>query len=380
MPKLKSSTGVGPPAASSVAKGGSDQAGAIPKKRTRNNSTDSIGSSTRSRSPVGMQLELHNFILTNYDTKLQHPKHVYQQIIKYVPDADLQQIIPTRNGYIIKSFNSNFQQHLRDKTGFHMLGPNANIQPLKPSMKKPPPPPRKPPLLSVVIKGIPPSYTDDEVQTELLREGLAITKCKRILCDAGPTYLMRVLTDQQPTIDHLLHHGAFIYRCRYRVEPSKSPQPLPIRCENCQTYNNHYTRDCHNPPICGHCSQQHKTRSCPNLEAQPKCATCNEPHSTYSYKCKAKPEPSPEKPDLVVPVRSSDPVTEPNNSLSHPITVEDLLRFITITLQNINPFQRPHILNQIQLTAKQLFHIQLHATYSGPHTHFHFKQVPTNEL
>lgn len=171
--------------------------------------------------------------------------------------------------------------------------------------------------------------------------------------------------------------GAYIYKCRYRVEASKTPSPMPIRCEKCQTYNQHLTKDCPNQIKCGYCSGPHGTRNCPNVQAPPKCNTCAESHPTYSYKCKAKPEAHPEKPELVVPDRTVDSSTQPNNSLRHPITVEDLLRFITITLQNIHPFQRSHILTQIQHAAKILFNIQLNATYSGPHTHFQIYSLET---
>jgi hypothetical protein len=107
-----------------------------------------------------------------------------------------------------------------------------------------------------------------------------VTKCIRIHCSAGPTYLVRVLTSEQDTIDHLLTTGAYIYRRRYRVEASRTQPPQPIRCDKCQQFNNHVTSNCPNKPVCGYCSQEHPTRTCPNATAPPKCNTCSEQHPT----------------------------------------------------------------------------------------------------
>ena len=72
-----------------------------------------------------------------------------------------------------------------------------------------------------------------------------------------------------------------------------------------------------------------------------------------------------------------DSTTPPQNSLKQPVTVEDLLRFQTLTLQNIHPFLRQHILQQIVQTAKTLFRVHLFATYSGPHVHFQIVPLET---
>jgi len=89
------------------------------------------------------------------------------------------------------------------------------------------------------------------------------------------------------------------------------------------------------------------------------------PHPTYSYKCKQKPAPEENKPDLVVPIRTHDSTiqTTPEITTAQPVTVEQLLNFITLALQNIHPFIRPHILHQIQLAARTIFQINFYATY-----------------
>jgi len=110
------------------------------------------------------------------------------------------------------------------------------------------------------------------------------------------------------------------------------------------------------------------------MQQPPKCTTCNDNHPTFSYKCKARPPAQPDKPELIVPIRTAETQTQampPITSVYQPITIDQLLAFITVVLQNIHPFQRHHILAQIQYAAKTTLHIAFNATYSGPYAHFH---------
>ena len=168
---------------------------------SRRNSTSNLSSAT-----------IYSFLLTNADPKFRTPKLVLHQLQKYLPRADIHEIIFTKNGIIIQSIDQQVAHKIRNKVSFEIFGPKANIQSLNPSSKKQPPPPRKPPTLSVVIKGVPFDYTDEEITDELRYEGFEIKRCIRILCSTGRTYLVRVLSDSQDTIDDLLLNGAPIYR------------------------------------------------------------------------------------------------------------------------------------------------------------------------
>ena len=181
--------------------------------------------------------------------------------------------------------------------------------------------------------------------------------------------MVRVLTNHQSTIDNLLTSGAFIYKRRYRVEPSRTTPPLPLRCEHCQSYNVHPTNKCPNTPTCGYCSGKHKTKDCTNLQNPPKCANCDEPHPSFSYKCKGRPTIEPDKPAYIAYLRLPEEPTPPQ-LIQQPITIEQLLRFLTITLQNLFPFDRENALREIQYAAQEIFKLTLHATYSGPYVHF----------
>jgi len=167
--------------------------------------------------------------------------------------------------------------------------------------------------------------------------------------------MVRVLTSNQEIIDDLLTHGAYIYKRRYRVEPSHTPPPLLLRCEKSQQYNAHHTSKCPNDIKCGYCSEAHNTKSCRNMQQPPKCTTCGDLHPTFSYKCKTRPAPETCKPELIVSIRTTEAQQSIKTSVFQPITIDQVLtidqvqvlRIITVTLQNIHPFQRPFILQQI---------------------------------
>lgn len=184
--------------------------------------------------------------------------------------------------------------------------------------------------------------------------------------------MVRVLTPDQIAINTLLQSGAFIYRRRYRVEPSRTQPPLPLRCEKCQQYNNHSTERCPNDPKCGYCAENHQTKACPNQSNPPKCSQCNSPHPTFSYKCQGRPKPD-EDPDnfMAVPLRLP-PVTQPqpHPPALPPPTIDQIIQFLSLTFQNLYPHNRPAVLHQITLAAREVFQVHLKATYSGPYVFF----------
>ena len=156
--------------------------------------------------------QIHSFLLSDFEVKYSNHKLLYQRLLAYTPSVNIDRLIYTRNGVIIKSLDPNFATTIRDKASFEIFGKNAKITKLSPSTIKQTPPPPKQPMLSVVIRGVLPEFTDDEIHSELRQEDLDIHKCIRIKGNHGPTYMVCVLSQAQETIDHLLRHGAFIYK------------------------------------------------------------------------------------------------------------------------------------------------------------------------
>lgn len=334
-------------------------------------SNDDMETSTSPPPEISLQF-------SNMDSKFYNSKFLLTTILKYLPRADITRIILSKNGVILKSTNPDLRNTILNKIGFTTFGQNTQVRTLSPlSPLKSPLPPRTSPMFSAVIRGIDPSLTDDEILTELQAEGFNIKRAIRIKNASGPTYMIRILTDCRDTIDQALQSGVYIYKQRYRTEPSRSPPPIALRCDRCQSYNLHSTDKCPNNPVCSHCRGAHTISKCDQLAAKPICNTCSSDHPTYSYKCKEKPEPIPNHPPSVAPVITKDPITFPTNSHFQPVTTEALLRFITLTLQNIHPYERPFILSQIERAAHMVFQATMRTTYSGLHAHFQFERRET---
>jgi len=119
--------------------------------------------------------------------------------MKYVPRIVIKELKPTRNGVIIKSTDKLLAQTMRNKHNFAVFGKSANITMFTDKHLKQQPPPLRPPSLSVVIRGVLATIHTDDIESELREEGHNITKCIRIMCNAGLTYLVRVLTNSQDT-------------------------------------------------------------------------------------------------------------------------------------------------------------------------------------
>ena len=71
---------------------------------SRRNSTGNFSSPT-----------IYSFLLVNADPKFKTPKQVLHQLQKYLPRADIHQIIFTRNGIIIQSIDQQVALKIRNK-------------------------------------------------------------------------------------------------------------------------------------------------------------------------------------------------------------------------------------------------------------------------
>ena len=73
------------------------------------------------------ETQVHSFLLTKYDTKFQTPKCLFQQLLKYVSRDKISEIIPTKNGIIIKSPEPKLATTIRNKYSFEIFGTQAQL-------------------------------------------------------------------------------------------------------------------------------------------------------------------------------------------------------------------------------------------------------------
>jgi hypothetical protein len=123
------------------------------------------------------------------------------------------------------------------------------------------------------------------------------------------------------------------------------------------------------------------TRQWKNLQQPPKCSQYHKAHLTYSHKCKDRHTAAEEKPYIVVLLKTqekTDQATSTNvqsTCVYQPVTIEQMLAPMTMSLQNIRPFVKSHILQQIQYAARTILQVNFNASYSGPCVYFHASHI-----
>lgn len=138
--------------------------------------------------------------------------------------------------------------------------------------------------LSVVIKNIPVSLTDDEIKEELITYNLPIQKITRLLNkNHQPTLVVAVeLTNNDAgknifKVDKICH--AII-----RIEPRKNNKNIP-QCYRCQRFG-HTRNYCNMEYRCVKCLGNHYYKDCPKApNVPPTCVNCKENHPANFRGC-----------------------------------------------------------------------------------------------
>lgn len=157
------------------------------------------------------------------------------------------------------------------KLNFHTYTPKHEIKP------------------KVVLKGMPPDYTTEDIQADLSQQGLEIYKIIQMVkkTDGKETKLplsIIILNNQQQL--EKLKNIKYCSNVVIRWEKYASKKIL-TQCHLCQEFN-HVARNCFKKPKCLKCSEEHLSRDCPNIlldDFVPKCCNCQENHFSNSDKC-----------------------------------------------------------------------------------------------
>lgn len=239
---------------------------------------------------------------------------------------------------------------------------------------------------SVVIKGVEPDVTMEEIKEAAGRAGIRVSNLWRIRSRASNTLttLVRVLTPDQGSHDRLLREGlsVFLEFSPYKCEESHPPKPRISQCPRCFVLG-HSASSCTAPSRCPKCgnpqSPGHKCTS-----AQPSCLNCKGEHLPYSPNCPAK-QSSPEtlaETQLLHPV---DPMNESTDSLPDIDDLKELkvsdvvphlvpysrqiVKFVSVLLLNLFPNDKPRVQHLIKVLSKRFFFHDTHFAYTGNAVH-----------
>lgn len=241
--------------------------------------------------------------------------------------------------------------------------------------------PRTRATFSVVVKGVHPDFTDEEVVAELREQKLNITKAWRIRSrETGQlTMLVRVLTECQETTDKLLRDGAILANGRHMVEASHLPKPQPMQCGRCFAFG-HQAASCkRKEQTCPKCGQiRDQEHSC----VVTRCLACGGDHEAWSNKCPKRPiNPAPEQ---TAPLKCSNLPYKVENPL--PVAVDELattvdaIRFTAMVLSNLFPEKRDKIMEVICRFSLQFYQLKVVATGSGGGIHLSTSRILTNPI
>lgn len=137
--------------------------------------------------------------------------------------------------------------------------------------------------LSTVLKGLPPDYTNEEIEQEIKEQNDQVKNVIKMTTKnmtIYPIYLVKfhnsVNYREILNISYLFHTR--IYWEKYRHNTT-------TQCYNCQLFG-HGARNCNRQAKCLKCGQDHDSRNCTKpREEEPTCANCGENHLANSKHC-----------------------------------------------------------------------------------------------
>ncbi|KAJ3641928.1 hypothetical protein Zmor_028398 [Zophobas morio] len=241
-------------------------------------------------------------------------------------------------------------------------------------------PAKKSPLFSIVIKDV--DHDIEERDILISAPHLKVHKMWRIISRKTnkPTPLIRLISDDVITIDSLLTDGIVLFGRLHRCEPSNAPPPTPVQCAKCFTLG-HQASECSQKPICPRCTGTHAPNKCPKED--PECPFCKGPHPAWSRKCPEFHKLTVTDETQTLPTIIIDPPTE----FADPVDVTDeapeeinlsqvhakaLIAFVTKTLFDLLPLNRPKTQQAIQDASLAIFNLKTRINHSGRLIHFTF--------
>lgn len=136
--------------------------------------------------------------------------------------------------------------------------------------------------VSVIIRNLPTSITDQEIKDELLLKDFPVTNVTRLRNkEKQPIPLCAVILAKGEKSKSIFHLET-LYHCRITVEPRRGGRGIP-QCTRCQRYT-HTRNYCKLPPRCVKCLGDHHFSECTKQrEEKPRCVNCEGEH-TANYK------------------------------------------------------------------------------------------------
>lgn len=139
--------------------------------------------------------------------------------------------------------------------------------------------------IDVVIKHLPVSIGDNEIQNELLDMGFTVHKLMRVWNkNKVPIPVVNVYLDRKNPKNKEIYNIDRLLFCMVSVEPRKKSFNIP-QCNNCQRYG-HTRNYCKLQARCMFCAGNHESQVCTRDKTELVCIHCQEAHSANFKGCR----------------------------------------------------------------------------------------------
>ena len=126
------------------------------------------------------------------------------------------------------------------------------------------------PNRAVIIKKVRLEVTDEMIQSCLDTQFADAIATRFIKRDSTKLGTVKIVLKSENDLEKALHHGLFIDSIFYKTIPFVQ-NGIQARCQSAEK--------------CGHCSENHLFRDCPNKDQESKCANCNQKHPANYIQC-----------------------------------------------------------------------------------------------
>ncbi|KAJ8030992.1 hypothetical protein HOLleu_27572 [Holothuria leucospilota] len=193
------------------------------------------------------------------------------------PNATIEQIKPIRNNAIL-IYPSD------EKSANILLKPWSQESELgKPKPKLPQN--KSLPSYGVVICGVNPEITENEIKVSLIDQAYEPKYIKRLISNVTKesTWKIKVIFSHIEETEDLISSGFYLGYVRHRVEPYRE-LPAIVQCFKCQGFG-HTLKDCPNNSKCLRCGGLHQVKDCILPKEDKKCANCGGNHVALYKGC-----------------------------------------------------------------------------------------------
>ncbi|KAL1445978.1 hypothetical protein WDU94_001892 [Cyamophila willieti] len=137
-------------------------------------------------------------------------------------------------------------------------------------------------LLKLVLRGLPPTVTTEDIKEELKEQNFEVVKITQISKHSEyPLY--SILFSTGIKAQDILKIKTLCYCVISWEKPHKKPNPT--QCYRCQKFH-HVAVNCTRVPKCLKCAGDHNVKDCDKVEEEEvKCANCNQKHTANSKEC-----------------------------------------------------------------------------------------------